>query len=125
MDSRLERFILSSIDSVEQCEILVTLQGDPGRWWTLKELSEELRLAESPTGRDLETLTSRGFLDVRALGEVRYRVGPVSADAKQALADLTEAYRSNRVEILSVIVRRKGRSMQHFAEAFDFRKGRA
>ena len=123
--SRLERFLLSSIDSVEQCEILVNMQGEPARWWTPKELSQELYLSESPTARDLEVLTGRGFLDVRAIDEVRYRIGPISGDAAQALADLVEAYRSNRVEVLSVIVRRKGRSIQHFAEAFDFRKDRS
>ena len=122
--SQVEQLLLTSIDSVEQCEILVTMRDSSERWWTAKDLALEVYLSESPTSRDLEILITRGLLDVRIAHARHYRLAPVSLELAQAVTDLAEAYRTTRVEVLSYIVRRKGRAFKHFAEAFNFRKDR-
>jgi hypothetical protein len=114
----------TAVDSVEQCEILVMLFQARDRWWTAKDAAYELYLAESPTARDLEVLATRGLLEVRIANDVLYRVAPAAPEMALAVSELAEAYRTNRVDILSQIVRRKGRALQHFADAFNFRKGR-
>lgn len=122
--SRAEHLLLACIDSVEQCEALVTMYQSPDRWWSAKAIAEELYLAESPTARDLELLATRGLLAVRIVNDVLYRLSPASPDMAQAVSELAEAYRTNRVDVLSLIVQRRGRSFKHFAEAFNFRKSR-
>jgi hypothetical protein len=120
-----DQLLAQSIDSVEQCELLVTMYLAPARSWTARELARELYLAEGPTVRDLEQLATRGLLEVRIANDVFFRVSPVSPQLAEAVSQLAELYRTNRVEVLSRIVRLKGRGLRHFAEAFDFRKGGA
>lgn len=111
------------IDSVEQCEMLVTMYLSPSRWWTAAELADELYLAKGPTVGDVERLATRGLLEVRLGNDMHFRVSPASPALAEAVAQLAERYRTNRVEVLSRIVRRRGRGFRHFADAFDFRKG--
>lgn len=119
---RLQQFLMRYVDSVEQCEILVALERSQGRWWTSDDLAGELYLSGGPTGHDLESLAARGLLDVRTVGHLLYRLAPASNDLTLAVSELSRAYRASRVDILSFIVKRKGRSVQHFADAFNFRK---
>ena len=85
--------------------MLLTMYGSSGRWWTSRELSRELRLAEAPTVSDLEQLATRGLLEVRITSDMAFRVSPVSPQLAEAVAQLAQLYRTNRVEVLSRIVR--------------------
>jgi DNA-binding IclR family transcriptional regulator len=122
--SRIEQLILDCIDSVEQCEMLVTMCNVHERWWTAADLARELYLPPSRTGRDLELLATRGLLEVRIANDMLYRIAPASPELSRATTELADLYRSNRAEILSYIVRAKGRALRHFAEAFNFRRDR-
>ena len=117
-----DQLLAHAIDSVEQCEILVTMRLSGDRVWTAKELARELHLSEGPTIRDLERLATRGLLEVRIANDMLYRVSPCSPQLVEAVSQLAELYRTNRVDLLSRIVRQTGRGLRHFAEAFDFRK---
>ena len=123
MNSAIRDLLQTGIDSVEQCEMIVSMSNQRSRWWSAQELAAELYLAASPTGRDLEVLATRGLLEIRLGNDVQYRFAPASPELERAAAVLAEMYRTQRVDVLSYIVRRKGRAIQHFAEAFDFRKG--
>lgn len=122
--SQVEDFLLASVDSVEQCEILVTMRTSMERWWTAVDLARELYLSEVPTSQDLETLATRGLLEVRSAADLRYRIALLSADLTKAVDELADAYRTNRMDVLNYIVRRKGRALKHFADAFNFRRSR-
>lgn len=119
----LQRFLTDCIDSVEQLEIIAVMHGTT-HWWTARELAQELYLSPSLTTRDLETLASRGLLDVRPGNDVSYRVSAVSPAQAQAMRGLMDIYRARRVEILGYIITGKGRALRQFAEAFRFRKDR-
>lgn len=103
--------------------MLVMMYLSPDRWWTARELAAELYLAEAPTVHDVERLATRGLLEVRLGNDMNFRVSPASPSLAEAVAQLAEAYRTNRVDVLSRIVSRRGRGFRHFADAFDFRKG--
>ena len=92
--------------------------------WTAKELATELSLAAAPTARDLEVLATSGLLEIRLGNDVHYRFAPTSPELDRAATALADMYRSHRVDVLSYIVRGKGRAIQYFAEAFQFRRGR-
>lgn len=99
--SHVEQLLLASVDSVEQCEILDTMRLSAERWWTARDLARELYLSESPTGRDLEVLATRGLLEVRLATELQYRVAPASGELAQAVAELGEDYCHNWLEVLN------------------------
>lgn len=121
---QLARFLADCIESVEQLELLVVIARMRERWWTARDLAEELWLSPAATGRDLEILAGRGLLEVRLANDLCYRLSPISAEGREAVTLLTELYPTRRVDILSSIVLRKGRALRHFAEAFRFRKDR-
>jgi hypothetical protein len=118
-----ERFLREHVDSVEQCEMIVAMHNKSDQWWTAHELAAELYLSDVPTARDLETLARRGFLEVLVKNELHYRMAPVSQALTLGVRDLAGLYRTRRVDILSYVVRKKGRPLKHFADAFRFRKG--
>lgn len=123
MNSAVSALLQTAVDSVEQCEMIVAMCHARNRWWTAGELAAELFLGQSPTAHDLEILATRGLLEVRLGNDVHYRFAPASSELERAATALAECYRSERVDVLSYIVRRKGRAIQHFAKAFDFRGG--
>ena len=117
-----EQFLDSSIDSVEQCQMLMTIRNVGNRWWSAKDLARELYLTETSTARDLEDLATRGLLEVRLANDLHYRFAPASPELRSAVEELADAYRDRRAAVLSFIVNHKGRALRHFAEAFRFRK---
>ncbi len=123
MNSAIQHLLQTVVDSVEQCEMIVSLCNGRHRWWTAKELEAESYLGGSPTARDLEVLATRGLLEVRLGNDVHYRFAPASPELERSVTALAEMYRTHRVDVLSYIIRRRGRAIQHFAEAFDFRGG--
>lgn len=121
LSAELDRFLRECLDSVEQCEMVMVMHHKPERWWTAPELGAELYLADVPTARDLELLAVRGLLDVRLGSDVQYRLSPASPSLTKAVTELAEYYRARRVDVLSYLVRKQGRALRHFAEAFRFR----
>ena len=65
LPAEVEHFLRECVDSVEQCEIIVTMHHKNERWWTAHELALELYLWDSPTAGDLELLAWRGLPEVR------------------------------------------------------------
>lgn len=120
----IERLLRESVDSVEQCEMIVTMHQNGDRWWTAHTLASDLYLAPVTTGRDLEVLATRGFLEVQLRNELEYRMAPCSPAMGTAVRDLAVLYRTRRVDILSYLVRQKGRALKHFADAFRIRRSR-
>ena len=94
-----------AIESTEQCKILVTMQASARRWWTPRELGRELRLSMASTVRALERLAAHGLLEVRLAADMAFRVSPVSPQLAEAVKQLAELYRTNRVHLLSRIRR--------------------
>lgn len=113
---------LSAIASAEQCEILIAMHEAKGRWWSAQELAAEIFLLPGPTARDLESLATRGLLEVRLGSDVRYRFAPASDELAALVTELASMYRARRTDVLSFIVSRNGRAFRHFADAFRFRK---
>ena len=100
---RFEQLLLATVDSVEQSDILVAMDNAGTRWWSLRELAVAVALAESTTRHELETLSTRGLLDVRIVNDVHYRVAPATPELRQFVSELAGAYSTGRPEIRRLI----------------------
>lgn len=100
---RFEQLLLATIDSVEQSDMLVAMDKAGVRWWRPREVAAALGLAESTAHDELETLATRGLLDVRLANDVHYRVAPATPELRQFLSQLAGTYPTSRPEIRRLI----------------------
>lgn len=114
-------FVAGAIDSVEQVHVLMALQADPVRGWTVAELTRELRSVESSIQRRLEDLYSKNVLLRPASGDpIRYMAANPKAEACIGL--LAKSYRERPTRLIELIYSRPPAAIQAFADAFKFRK---
>ena len=118
LPAELVAFISASIDSVEQVHVLLTLQANPSRHWTVAELTRELRSTESSIALRLEDLYAKKVL--RRDGALRYL--PASPNAESCLQLLGKTYRERPSRVIELIYAKPPQSLQAFADAFKFRK---
>lgn len=108
------QFILESIDSVEQLEILLLLRRHPNEPWTAQAISQELR--SSPTSINLRlSHLVRGRIVEQC--EMNFSYNPDSQFEQKIAKDLAEAYRVRRVKVLELIFSPMKKA-RPFADAF-------
>ena len=62
LTDEIKAFIADHIRSVEQLEILLLLQRNPGREWSAADVSKELYVSPESTATRLADFHARGFL---------------------------------------------------------------
>ena len=117
---RVQRFIATHIDSIEKLEVLLLLRTQAQREWTARDVSLELRIAESSAATRLADLTARRL--VMQPGEGRYRYGPANPDDAQDVASLAETYSTRRVSVISFIFSKPLEKVRGFADAFRLKR---
>lgn len=108
VDNLVAQVLLDRLDSVEQCEILVTMHASGDRRWTARELATALSLPTLSISLALENLATRGLLDIQIANDVHYRLRPVSEELNAAVTSFAATYPTNRTGVVSAIVRRNG-----------------
>ena len=121
LPGELRTFLHSSIESIEQLEILMALHRT-GRASSARWLTEQLGYSESAAQHDLERLAGQGLLDTR-LGEehVLYKYEPLSPDLRRAVDLLAEYDASARTAVVHFVTNRTRRSSRDFGAAFRLR----
>jgi len=113
-----QHFIADHIDSIEQLEVLLLLAKDVNRWWSVEELSVELRSTPRSIRKRLDDLC---FLKLarRNEGEPE-RFAYLVADAKLAetVSELARLYRQYRLAVVDLIFRKPRNKMLKFSQAF-------
>ncbi len=99
----LRDFILSVIDSVDACEVLLALHAAPERSWSAKELGRTLKLPLGVVQSHLETLTRRHLLDVRLANDLRYRFAPARTDVRALIGMLGALHRASPAVVSDII----------------------
>jgi hypothetical protein len=100
-----QRFLIDSIDSVEQLEILLLLRGDPARAWSVEAVGQAVYTSPRAAHQRLEGLRSRNLLAVSGNpAQYRYQPNPPEKDA--VIARLADVYRERRVTVISLIYSR-------------------
>jgi hypothetical protein len=86
-----QRFVAERIDSVGLLEVLLLLESDPARTWSVPEVSAALRSERTWAEVQLEYLRVEGLLLADGQ-EPRYRYDPVRPEVEPAVAWLADAF---------------------------------
>lgn len=124
------RFVLTSIPSVPYLEAMLLLRNEAAWTWDGKALAQRLYMSEKAAGALLCELHAAGVLDVADVvldasqpdPASSYRYAPVSAELRQMIDRLAEAYSKHLVEVTNLIHSKTSKKAQQFADAFKLRK---
>ena len=116
------RFLAVHIRSLEQLEILLLLAGQPDRAWSADTVYDVIRSSLSSTAERLDELRLQGLLSVSAGEDRVYRFQPQAPEIAAAVETLGQLYKERRVKIVELIYSQPTDPLQHFAEAFKFKK---
>lgn len=121
LSDEIKAFIADHIRSVEQLEILLLLQRNPGREWSAADVSRELYVSPESTATRLTDFHARGFLTLRQSPEPLYRYQPKGSLDRLA-RDLATEYELRRVRVINQIFSNPVDQVRTFADAFKFKK---
>jgi hypothetical protein len=119
----IQRFILSSIESVAFLEALLLLRYDPKKNWDPKSMAQGLFVSEKRAEELLSDLCSAGFAEQED-NQPLFHYHPVSRELKEMLDQLSEIYSKNLIEVTNLIHSRTARRAQEFGDAFKWEDGK-
>ena len=113
-------FIRECIDRLETLDVLLLLQAAPGRTWTVRQLSDELRSSPLAVEDSLGKLLGRGLLAEQG-GAFVFR--PRDTRSEEMTLRLAACYREKRTAVITTIFSKPNEAVRSFAEAFRLKKG--
>ena len=116
------RFIAVHVRSLEQLEILLLLASQPERAWSVDAVYDVIRSSRSSATERLDELRLQGLLSVSDEKKGLYRYQPQTPESAAAIGTLAQLYKERRVKIVELIYSQPTDPLQHFAEAFKFKK---
>lgn len=115
-------FIRRYIHRLETLEVLALLQGTPGKAWSAREVSDELRSAPHGAATALATLVGHGLV---ARNEDRFSFRPASLELEQQTLRVLACYKEKRTGVIAAIFAGPSSAIRSFAEAFNIKKDRS
>ena len=113
-------FIVGSIDSVEQLEVLLLLRQNRSKKWTADQVNEIVRSSERSITNHLEKFGSLGLISNEAGTDLFvYSADP---EQDQLLEKVAAFYRDRRAAVIEYIYSKPIREIQSFSAAFKFRR---
>jgi len=97
------QWIRGHISSVEQLDLLLLLDQDRARFWSVGIAAAALRLSPPAVRAAAEGLAARNFLEVRFGEDVLYRLDPGSTDLGTLVERVVDAGRRNRAEAVRAL----------------------
>lgn len=116
-------FLKDCIDSVEQLRVLLLLFESPERWWTVSELTQELRSTDSSISKRLDDLYAKGVLVRGSNNPNLHSYQLVSQGMKKTIQSLAEFHSLRPYRVIDLIYAQPNEALQAFADAFRFKKG--
>jgi hypothetical protein len=123
LPQRVQRFLLSHIDSIEKLEVLLLLRNRGDREWSAGAVAQELRITEAAGADRLADLTSRGMLVSKGGSPPAYSYGPVHPEDLQSITELAETYAERRVSVIQFIFSKSPERVRAVAKGARPRKG--
>ena len=119
--AEVDRFILTSIDSVPHLEALLLLWQNPSEHWTIDGVAKRLWIDREDTRSILNDLARNQFLSVIVgdLERYTYRADPGNDRILRGVADI---YRQETIRISTMIHAKPSSAVRAFARAFRFTK---
>jgi Mn-dependent DtxR family transcriptional regulator len=119
----IRRFILTGVPSVPYLEAILLLRTDPDVGWDVRRLAARLYVAERQAAEVLTALAAAGIARSEDQGDtVLFRYAPATAELRERLDALAQAYSANLVGVTDLIHSRTDKRAQQFADAFRLRK---
>ncbi|HSK75753.1 MAG TPA: hypothetical protein VLQ45_04800 [Thermoanaerobaculia bacterium] len=119
----IRRFILTSVPSVPYLEAILLLRTDPEVGWDVPRLAARLYAAERQAAEVLTALAAAGIARGEDHGGTTlFRYAPATAELRERLDALAQAYSANLVGVTDLIHSRIDKRAQQFADAFRLRK---
>ena len=115
----IQRFILTSIDSVPHLEAILLLRGSEGPW-TAANMAKSLFITERKAEEILADLCKAGFSSVDESGTFRY--DPISEKLRETMDELSQIYPKNLVQVSHLIHGKLDRQAKSFGDAFKWKK---
>jgi hypothetical protein len=117
-------FLHATVPSVSAAELLLTLVGQPDRWWdapaAIAMQPPGATLPESDAKRYFEVFAAGGVVQTDEEGRVQYR--PASPVVDGHVRSLERAYNERPVTLIRMIYALRDSRIRSFADAFKFRK---
>jgi len=110
-----KEFVRQNVASVEQVDVLLLLQNDPRRSWTIAELSAALSSSHPSIARRLGILCGRGL--VRRDDGARFQyVSDVAHDS--LVNELRREYTLRPTSVIGLIYSKRTSALESFSDAF-------
>jgi hypothetical protein len=123
LPQRVQRFLMTYIDSIEKLEVLLLLRARTERQWTASEVALELRITEASSAARLADLASSKLLVSNRAAPAAYHYSPAHEEDAQAVSELAATYAERRVSVITFIFSKPQERVRSFADAFLLRKG--
>lgn len=117
------RFLQTTVPSVDAAELLLHLQRDSERWWSVAELAAApgpTPLADADVARYLEAFQARGL--IAQAPDKRIQFHPAGEELAGYVATLAQAYSERPVTLIRVIYALRDSKIRSFADAFKLRR---
>jgi hypothetical protein len=113
-------FIRRYIHRLETLEVLALLQSRPGKTWSAKQVSDEMRSSPLAAETALATLAGHGLI---ARVQSEFSFPPASAELQKQTRRLLACYREKRTGVIAAIFSTPtSAAILSFAEAFKMKK---
>lgn len=114
------QFLETSIDSIEQLQVLLLLYLSPERTWTTSEITLELRSTETSIEKRMNDLYDRKVLTKTSeIG--KHKFNPISSDMKKVIEAVAYQNQLRPYQVIDAIYSSSTKSIQAFADAFKVR----
>ncbi len=122
LPSDVRQFVLDTLDSIDQLELLAMLIAAPHRWWDAASAGRALGIDTARMQRDLELLATRNLLAVKLGTDVNYRFEPGNDSLRARSEAFAAAYRQHPHALFRMMAGRPKRAIHDFADAFRIRR---
>jgi hypothetical protein len=124
LSDEVKEFIAEYVHSVVRLEVLLLLTEDRDKVWTVETVDSKLNLSSHSAKAHLDELLSQGLLIlVDGAIEGRYRYNPSAHKLDKTVAQLANAYATQRVAVLTLIFAKPVDKVRLFTETFRMIKG--
>jgi hypothetical protein len=118
----IRRFILTSVPSVPYLEAILLLRTEPDAAWEVRQVAGRLYVGEKQAAELLAALAEAGIAHCEPREDPLFRYAPSTAELRELLDALAQAYSANLVGVTDLIHSRIDKRAQQFADAFRWRK---
>ena len=120
IDSCVQDFLTTHINSIGDLEVLLALVDGGARWWDVPSMAAQLGIPVTAARRALDALAASNLLAIRVSDDIRYQLQPGNADLEERVQQFVAAYRKSPVSVLRWVDRRS-RAGNDVSPLFQFK----